>query len=175
MPMGLLSRMRLRVRTVSARDVSALRRSLICRRSLALARRRRMNVEQRLTELIGPLGGKLHTGRSRNDQVALDFRLYVAESLETWSRLAGELIGVFLARAVEHKETLLPGCTHLQPAQPVSLAQHLLAYAWMLRRDCERMVFSASLRTSSATTANPRPDSPARAASMAAFKASRLV
>jgi len=98
-----------------------------------------MNVEQRLTELIGPLGGKLHTGRSRNDQVALDFRLYVAESLETWSRLAGELIGVFLARAAEHKETLLPGCTHLQPAQPVSLAQHLLAYAWMLRRDCERM------------------------------------
>jgi len=98
-----------------------------------------MNVEQRLTELIGPLGGKLHTGRSRNDQVALDFRLYVAESLETWSRLAGELIGVFLTRAAEHKETLLPGCTHLQPAQPVSLAQHLLAYAWMLRRDCERM------------------------------------
>ncbi|MGD9610309.1 MAG: argininosuccinate lyase [Desulfovibrionaceae bacterium] len=98
-----------------------------------------MNVEQRLTELIGPLGGKLHTGRSRNDQVALDFRLYVAESLEIWSRLAGELIGVFLARAAEHKETLLPGCTHLQPAQPVSLAQHLLAYAWMLKRDCERM------------------------------------
>ena len=98
-----------------------------------------MNVEQRLTELIGPLGGKLHTGRSRNDQVALDFRLYVAESLETWGRLARELAQVFVARAGEHKDTLLPGCTHLQPAQPVSLAQHLLAYAWMLRRDCERM------------------------------------
>ncbi|MEA4858241.1 argininosuccinate lyase, partial [Solidesulfovibrio sp.] len=98
-----------------------------------------MNVEQRLTELIGPLGGKLHTGRSRNDQVALDFRLYVAESLETWGKLARELVGVFLARAEEHMDTLLPGCTHLQPAQPVSLAQHLLAYAWMLRRDCERM------------------------------------
>jgi len=54
-----------------------------------------MNVEQRLTELIGPLGGKLHTGRSRNDQVALDFRLYVAESLEVWGRLARELAGVF--------------------------------------------------------------------------------
>ena len=98
-----------------------------------------MNVEQRLTELIGPLGGKLHTGRSRNDQVALDFRLYVAESLEVWGRLLRELVGVFLHRAAEHKETLLPGCTHMQPAQPVSLAHHLLAYAWMLRRDSERV------------------------------------
>ena len=98
-----------------------------------------MNVEQRLTELIGPLGGKLHTGRSRNDQVALDFRLYVAESLEMWGRLARKLVQVFLARAEEHKDTLLPGCTHMQPAQPVSLAHHLLAYAWMFRRDCERV------------------------------------
>jgi len=97
-----------------------------------------MNIEQRLTELIGPLGGKLHTGRSRNDQVCLDFRLYVAESLEVWTKLLRELAGVFLKRAAEHKDTLLPGCTHLQPAQPVSLAQHLLAYAWMLKRDCER-------------------------------------
>ena len=98
-----------------------------------------MNVEQRLTELIGPLGGKLHTGRSRNDQVALDFRLYVAESLDVWGRLLRELIAVFVDRAAEHQDTLLPGCTHLQPAQPVSLAQHLLAYAWMLKRDCERV------------------------------------
>ncbi|MHC1711130.1 MAG: argininosuccinate lyase [Solidesulfovibrio sp.] len=98
-----------------------------------------MNVEQRLTELIGPLGGKLHTGRSRNDQVALDFRLYVAESLEVWGRLLRELVGVFVDRAAEHKDTLLPGCTHMQPAQPVSLAHHLLAYAWMLKRDGERV------------------------------------
>lgn len=98
-----------------------------------------MNVEQRLTELIGPLGGKLHTGRSRNDQVALDFRLYVAESLEVWGGLLRELAGVFVSRAAEHADTLLPGCTHMQPAQPVSLAHHLLAYAWMLRRDCERV------------------------------------
>jgi argininosuccinate lyase len=98
-----------------------------------------MNVEQRLTELIGPLGGKLHTGRSRNDQVALDFRLYVAESLDVWGRLLRELAGVFLDRAGEHANTLLPGCTHLQPAQPVSLAHHLLAYAWMLKRDTERV------------------------------------
>lgn len=97
-----------------------------------------MNVEQRLTELIGPLGGKLHTGRSRNDQVCLDFRLYVAESLEVWTRLLRELAGVFIERAAEHTDTLLPGCTHLQPAQPVSLAHHLLAYAWMFKRDCER-------------------------------------
>ncbi|MDQ7831496.1 MAG: argininosuccinate lyase, partial [Desulfovibrionaceae bacterium] len=98
-----------------------------------------MNIEARLTELIGPLGGKLHTGRSRNDQVALDFRLYAAEALEDWSDCLKGLVGVLAERAGEHTQTLLPGCTHLQPAQPVSLAQHLLAYAAMFRRDCERV------------------------------------
>ncbi|WP_288714748.1 argininosuccinate lyase [uncultured Bilophila sp.] len=98
-----------------------------------------MNIESRLTELVGDVGKKLHTGRSRNDQVALDFRLFVSDRLREWQRLARELAAVYMARAEEHQDTILPGCTHLQPAQPVSLAHHLLAYAWMLRRDVQRM------------------------------------
>lgn len=98
-----------------------------------------MNVESRLTEIIGPLGGKLHTARSRNDQVALDFRLHVAARLTAWQEYLATLIDVFVARAEEHKETLLPGCTHFQPAQPVSLAHHLLAYCQMFKRDFERV------------------------------------
>lgn len=98
-----------------------------------------MNIEARLTELVGDAGKRLHTGRSRNDQVALDFRLHVARRLALWSELAARLIGVLCERAEEHVETLLPGHTHLQPAQPVSLGHHLLAYAQMLRRDHERI------------------------------------
>ncbi|MGE4554334.1 MAG: argininosuccinate lyase, partial [Desulfovibrionaceae bacterium] len=98
-----------------------------------------MNIEARLTEKIGPLGGKLHTARSRNDQVALDFRLYVDAALAEWRGLAAQCIAVLVRRAGDHVATLLPGTTHLQPAQPVSLAQHLLAYAWMLRRDHDRL------------------------------------
>ena len=98
-----------------------------------------MNIERRLTEIVGPVGGKLHTARSRNDQVALDFRLHVAARLEAWGAELARLVEVLCTRAEEHADTLLPGCTHLQPAQPVSLAQHLLAYAQMFRRDHERL------------------------------------
>lgn len=98
-----------------------------------------MNIESRLTELVGAAGQKLHTGRSRNDQVALDFRLFVAESLAEWADHLKTLVRVLVQRAEEHAQTLLPGCTHFQPAQPVSLAQHLLAYAQMFRRDTERL------------------------------------
>ncbi len=98
-----------------------------------------MNTERRLTEIVGPVGGKLHTARSRNDQVALDFRLHVAARLEVWGAELARLVEVLCTRAEEHAQTLLPGCTHLQPAQPVSLAQHLLAYATMFRRDFERL------------------------------------
>ncbi len=99
-----------------------------------------MNIESRLTELVGPVGGKLHTGRSRNDQVALDVRLYVAGRLKVWQSLLTRLITVLTIQAEKHKACLLPGCTHLQPAQPVSLAQHLLAYAQMFKRDHQRTV-----------------------------------
>ena len=98
-----------------------------------------MNIEHRLTELVGTPGQKLHTGRSRNDQVALDFRLFVADCLTQWSDLLRELVRVILTQAEAHEDVLLPGCTHFQPAQPVSLAQHLLAYAQMFRRDRERV------------------------------------
>ncbi|HIU17215.1 MAG TPA: argininosuccinate lyase [Candidatus Avidesulfovibrio excrementigallinarum] len=98
-----------------------------------------MNIESRLTELVGDVGKKLHTGRSRNDQVALDFRLFVSDRLRVWRKLVVALVGVFLKRAREQQATLLPGCTHMQPAQPVSLAQHLLAYAWMFTRDAGRL------------------------------------
>ncbi len=98
-----------------------------------------MNIEHRLTELVGDVGKKLHTGRSRNDQVALDFRLFVSDAIRQWQTLAKVLILAIVTRAEEHAETLLPGCTHMQPAQPVSLGHHLLAYAWMLKRDVGRL------------------------------------
>ncbi|MBP3730013.1 MAG: argininosuccinate lyase [Mailhella sp.] len=98
-----------------------------------------MNIESRLTQIVGEVGKKLHTGRSRNDQVCLDFRLYISDQMREWMRLARELAAVLAKKAGENRTVLLPGCTHMQPAQPVSLAQHLLAYAWMIRRDVERM------------------------------------
>lgn len=98
-----------------------------------------MNIEARLTELIGDAGKKLHTGRSRNDQVALTFRLFVADALEDWRKGLVALCAALVRLAAEHREDILPGYTHLQPAQPVSLAQHLLAYAWMFRRDAGRL------------------------------------
>ena len=98
-----------------------------------------MNIEARLTELVGDVGKKLHTGRSRNDQVGLTFRLFVADRLETWRQRAAFLCSVLADKAAAHKADILPGCTHLQPAQPVSLAHHLLAYASMFRRDAMRL------------------------------------
>ncbi|MDL2280156.1 argininosuccinate lyase, partial [Desulfovibrio sp. OttesenSCG-928-G11] len=98
-----------------------------------------MNIETRLTEIVGEAGKKLHTGRSRNDQVALDFRLFVSDRVRAWTAALKKLTAVLVIRAEEHKGVLLPGCTHMQPAQPVSLAQHLLAYAAMFKRDAARL------------------------------------
>ena len=98
-----------------------------------------MNIESRLTELVGDVGKKLHTGRSRNDQVALDFRLFVSDRSRVWRKLAVNLVEVLAKRAGDNAAVLMPGFTHMQPAQPVSLAQHLLAYAAMFRRDTERL------------------------------------
>jgi len=98
-----------------------------------------MNIEARLTELVGDVGKRLHTGRSRNDQVGLSFRLHVADCMDEWRRLLLRLMARIGQRAEEHRDAVLPGCTHMQPAQPVSLAHHLLAYAWMLRRDVLRI------------------------------------
>lgn len=97
-----------------------------------------MNIEARLTEIIGNAGKKLHTGRSRNDQVGLSWRMYTAHACENWRTLLANLCGALCAIAREHQHDLMPGFTHLQPAQPIVLAQHLLAYAGMFRRDWER-------------------------------------
>ena len=86
-----------------------------------------MNIEARLTELVGDTGKKLHTGRSRNDQVGLTFRLFVADHLEDWRARAAALVQTLVNKADGHQDDILPGCTHLQPAQPVSLAHHLHA------------------------------------------------
>ncbi|MRJ03064.1 MAG: argininosuccinate lyase [Epsilonproteobacteria bacterium] len=101
-----------------------------------------MAIEKRLTQLIGDAGKKLHTARSRNDQVALDFRLYVQESNRRMVSLLKELIDTLLTLARDHTETLLPGMTHLQHAQPISLGYHLVAYGAMFKRDVERFVSS---------------------------------
>ena len=98
-----------------------------------------MNIETRLTAIVGEAGKKLHTGRSRNDQVALDFRMYVAACLKAWREQLLLLMEVLIGRAELNVDTLMPGCTHFQPAQPVSLGHHLLAYACMFRRDAERI------------------------------------
>ena len=94
-----------------------------------------MNVESRLAELIGPAAGRLHTARSRNDQVALDFRLYVRDSLDAFERALLALQQALVAKADTHAEVVMPGFTHLQPAQPVTFGHHLLAYVEMLGRD----------------------------------------
>ena len=97
-----------------------------------------LNVEQRLTELIGPAAGRLHTARSRNDQVALDVRLWVRAACDRTLEQLRALQRVLLARADEHAETLMPGFTHLQSAQPVTFGHHLMAYVEMFGRDAGR-------------------------------------
>ncbi|MGD8190239.1 argininosuccinate lyase [Brevibacillus ginsengisoli] len=97
-----------------------------------------MNIEKLLIEEIGPVGGKLHTGRSRNDQVALDMHLYLREKTLEIISLAMYLQNALLEQAQQHLDTVMPGYTHLQRAQPVLLGYHLMAYVSMLQRDIER-------------------------------------
>jgi argininosuccinate lyase len=97
-----------------------------------------MNVEARLRELIGPAAGRLHTARSRNDQVALDFRMWVREACDGAIAQIRALQGALVAQAEAHAETLMPGFTHLQPAQPVTFGHHLMAYVEMFARDAAR-------------------------------------
>jgi argininosuccinate lyase len=101
-----------------------------------------MAIERHLTELVGPVGGKLHTARSRNDQVATDLVLYTREHARAAGEATGALMGVLVERAEEHLDWPMPGYTHLQRAQPVYLSHHLLAYFWMLARDRERFAFA---------------------------------
>ncbi|MFA5452090.1 MAG: argininosuccinate lyase, partial [Candidatus Methanomethylophilaceae archaeon] len=98
------------------------------------------NIEFQLTEKIGPVGGKLHTGRSRNDQVATDFKMYLRDAaIESVIAIDG-LIDALIKIAQEHGNTIVPGFTHMQHAQPVTIAQHALAHAFRLGRDADRFL-----------------------------------
>ncbi len=101
-----------------------------------------MAIERRLTELIGEAGGRLHTARSRNDQVATDMALYVRDRAEEAIRLVGDLMEALLEQAERHLDWAMPAYTHLQRAQPVYLSHHLLAHFWRLRRDRLRFAFA---------------------------------
>ncbi len=100
-----------------------------------------MAIERRLTELIGPVGGRLHTARSRNDQVVTDLAMFTRERAAVAQAAITKLMEVVLAKAEEHLDWPLPGYTHLQRAQPVYLSHHLLAYFWMLARDRARFAY----------------------------------
>jgi len=97
-----------------------------------------MNVEARLRELIGPAAGRLHTARSRNDQIALDFRMWVREACDRTAGQIQALQKALLAKAEAHADAVMPGFTHLQPAQPVTFGHHLMAYVEMFGRDAAR-------------------------------------
>ena len=96
-------------------------------------------VERRLIELVGDVGGKLHTGRSRNDQVATDFRLWCMRAADQLAGDIRQLQAALVAKAEAHVDTLTPGYTHLQPAQPISAAHWLMSFFWMLERDIDRL------------------------------------
>jgi len=98
-----------------------------------------LNIEARLTQLVGDAGKRLHTGRSRNDQVATDVRLWLRGEIDEIAVLLVEMQNALLAVAEKHTETVMPGYTHLQVAQPISFAHHLLAYVEMFARDAERL------------------------------------
>lgn len=98
-----------------------------------------LNIEKRLVEIIGDAGKRLHTGRSRNDQVATDIRLWLRDEIDQSSELLKQLQKALAQLALQHADTILPGFTHLQVAQPVTFGHHLLAYAEMFGRDIERL------------------------------------
>ncbi|HEY3367470.1 MAG TPA: argininosuccinate lyase [Symbiobacteriaceae bacterium] len=98
-----------------------------------------LNIEKRLTEKIGAAGGRLHTARSRNDQVVTDVHLWVKDEIAAVQALVSDMQGTLLDRAMEHVDVIMPGYTHLQRAQPILLSHHLMAYFWMLERDYGRL------------------------------------
>ena len=98
-----------------------------------------MNVEKLLTERIGDAGKRLHTGRSRNDQVALDIRMYLKDETEEILQMLKKLLGTIISLAEQHTDTIMPGYTHLQKAQPITFAHHAMAYFEMFSRDVSRL------------------------------------
>jgi argininosuccinate lyase len=135
-------------RIISKRDVAAIQRGLArVQREIEAGRFKwslddedvHLNIERRLTALIGDAGKRLHTGRSRNDQVATDLRMWLRAEIDAIDALVAALIGALLAQAERHAALVMPGYTHLQVAQPVTFGHHLLAYVAMLERDRERL------------------------------------
>ena len=98
-----------------------------------------MNIEKLLTDKIGESGKRLHTGRSRNDQVALDLRMYILDEMSEISDMLKHLMSVLISLAEQHTETIMPGYTHLQKAQPITFAHHVMAYFEMIKRDYDRL------------------------------------
>ncbi len=138
-----------------------------------------MAVERRLTEIIGDAGKRLHTARSRNDQVALDFRLFVLRHGEEIANLILDLIDSFIDVAEKNSNVLLPGMTHLQHAQPINFGYHMMAYASMFRRDYERFIDSKERNNFSplgcaALAGTPHPIDRRLTAQMLGFKAPTL-
>ena len=107
-----------------------------------------MNIETLLISRIGEVAKKMHTGRSRNDQVALDMRLYVMEEIYTIKNLLHDLMEVIVKVAKEHTETIMPGYTHLQRAQPITFSHHLMAYFEMFKRDYQKLGFTYDMTSS---------------------------
>ncbi|MBN2721693.1 MAG: argininosuccinate lyase [Campylobacterales bacterium] len=138
-----------------------------------------MAIEGRLTSKIGDAGKRLHTARSRNDQVALDFRLFVQRQTKEISSLLVKLISTFVDIAKDHTDTLLPGMTHLQHAQPINFGYHMMAYASMFKRDYERFISSYDRNNFSpigcaALAGTPHPIDRQMTASILGFKAPTL-
>lgn len=132
------------------------------------------NVEARLTELIGPAGGRLHTARSRNDQVALDVRLWVRDTIDRLEPMLADLQSALIDRAEEYAATIMPGFTHLQTAQPITFGHHLLAYVEMFGRDRSRLAdcrarLNESPLGAAALAGSPHPIDPRKTAKALAF------
>ena len=133
---------------LTAKDGRAIRRGLLKEREEIESGRFKFstkledihfNVEARLTELIGAAGGRLHTARSRNDQIALDVRLWVRDTIDRLEPMLRDLQAALIDRAEEYAATIMPGFTHLQTAQPITFGHHLLAYVEMFGRDRSRL------------------------------------
>ena len=133
-----------------------------------------MNVEARLADLIGPAAGRLHTARSRNDQVALDVRLWVRDAIDRLESMLAELQAALIDRAEQHAATIMPGFTHLQTAQPITFGHHLLAYVEMFGRDRSRLAdcrarLNESPLGAAALAGSPHPIDPRKTAKALGF------
>ena len=132
------------------------------------------NVEARLTQLIGPAGGRLHTARSRNDQIALDVRLWVRDTIDRLEPMLRDLQAALIDRAEEYAATIMPGFTHLQTAQPITFGHHLLAYVEMVGRDRSRFAdcrarLNESPLGAAALAGSPHPIDPRKTAKALGF------